>query len=96
MYRIYLLIIIVLSACTAENTKSGKYELLPIPTSFNIEGQSSLKGNDVTTIYFEGDINDMVLLGSLRDLSIVEDNTDAYVSCKIDSTIELKDEGYRH
>ncbi|MDH5380901.1 MAG: beta-N-acetylhexosaminidase [Cyclobacteriaceae bacterium] len=84
-----------LMACTPSPEKSGVFQLLPQPQQFEITGNSRLKYSDIQNYTLAEGVNLPVRTGILKDISPVNDQTQAQIICNLDSSLNVKAEGYR-
>ncbi|MCK4920419.1 MAG: family 20 glycosylhydrolase [Bacteroidales bacterium] len=87
-------IIIFLFSCQSTNDISGDFKLIPLPQKFEITGSSSLEYGDILNYYSPTSVDLTVQVVLLRNIQSTDKQSDAQIICLIDSSLDLKSEGY--
>ncbi|MEN8228678.1 MAG: glycoside hydrolase family 20 zincin-like fold domain-containing protein [Bacteroidota bacterium] len=86
--------IIILSSCQSTDTKTGDFNLLPIPQHAEFTGSSALLVDDILNFY-SADGSELPVLGHyLEEIQPSENQSQAQIIIKIDKSLDLKAEGY--
>jgi len=86
--------LIVLFSCQSPDDAAGDFCLLPSPQHVEIKGASALKCGDIHHYYVVDDIDLPVRGELLKDIQPVEKRSRAQIICRIDSALDLGQEGY--
>jgi hexosaminidase len=87
-------LLITLYSCQSPVKKVGDFKLLPQPQEFTIEGVSSLSYDDIQNYYAASGIDLSVVGSLLKDIQASEKQSKAEVVFSIDTSLDLKAEGY--
>jgi len=91
---IYLGCFTLLFSCQSAQKNSGEFRLLPQPQQFDIGGESRLLANEIRTYFAPEGIDLPVSVVLLKDIQPVDVKQDAQIIFSVDTTLDLKPEGY--
>jgi hexosaminidase len=90
----FIVIGCIMISCQSTSNKPGDFKLLPLPQQLEITGSSSLSCNSVKS-YFSLENTELPVLGELlQNIKSVDENSKAQIVYGIDSTLDLRAEGY--
>ena len=85
---------ILFFSCQSQLEKQGDFNPLPLPQQFEIKGASILKCDDILHYFASGEVDLPVRGDLLNTLQAAEKPSQAQVICRIDTSLDLKAEGY--
>lgn len=85
---------VLFCSCEAPVVEPGDFKLLPQPQQFAVTGSSELKYDDVKTYFAKNDISLPVVNDLLKQISKSQSEQDADIVFGIDSSLDVKPEGY--
>lgn len=86
--------LLVFYSCQSPSKKPGKFELLPFPQHFEIEGVSSLNFDNVLKYYSLNDAEIPILGDQLKSIQTADQQDQAQIVFGIDGQLDLPEEGY--
>lgn len=86
---------ILFYSCEAPVVEPGDFRLLPQPQQFDVSGISELKHSDVKTYFAKNDVSLPVVNDLLKGISKAELEQSADIVFGIDSSLDVKAEGYK-
>ena len=90
----YLAGLTLLLSCQSARKNSGEFRLLPQPQQFETGDASRLLPGDIKNYFAPEGVDLPVCLDLLKDIRPVDEKPDAQIILAIDTTLDLKPEGY--
>ncbi len=84
---------VLFTSCETEK-KTGDFKILPLPQEFDITGVSTLASSNLKKVYSTDDSKLPIISKSFGELLRVEEPSDAQILYSINSSSDLKEEGY--
>jgi len=90
----YCLIILTIFSCQSSEEKLGDFKLLPSPQEIEINGNSSLKYENIKSYYTQG--IELPVLGSLlKNIKVSNTPEEAQIIYTIDTTLTIANQGFK-